>query len=137
MQRALHGRRDRAGVRHVLTQITPRIDAADHQVRPLGQNVVETQKHRVRWRAGNRVVPLAMAVEAQRDVQADRLAGGAHLLVGSDYRHFTHRRQTLLQGFDSYGANSVVVRDENAFQGVLSVISGQLSGVSYQLSAVN
>ena len=59
---------------------------------------------------------LVQGVDAQRRVEADGLAGGAHLALRRRHRHLAERGETRLERAKPWRVDAVIVGDQNALR---------------------
>ena len=113
IDRRFHRRAHRPGIKNVFAQIPAAIDSGNHQVRPVGQQFIQRQNHRIRRRALDRPFALRNLLPENRLPQRQRLRGRAALMAR---RHHADRPQPfdrLDQRAQAFRLNPVVVRNQN------------------------
>ena len=112
-----HGRRDGAGVEHVLAHVGPVVHAAEHETRTVGHQGAQGQEHAV----GGRAIHLEAAVGAaggpQRPVHGQAVRGAALLAIGRHDGHLPHRLAALREQRQAGRQDPVVVGHQDVHGG--------------------
>src|SRR5436309_14106909 len=77
---------------------------------------MEGEDHGVGGSSGDGEMALVQGVDAQRRVEADGLAGGAHLALRRRHRHLAERGETRLERAKPWRVDAVIVGDQNALR---------------------
>ena len=130
---AFHRRRHGAGIDHVVAEIRGVVDARHHDVRLELQHAGQRQVHAVGRRAGDAAGVVVDALQPDRQVERQRVAGAGAVAVGGDHHHFmAGLAQHGGEHPDAGGIDAVVVADQDPHLGFNRLIVQDFISITFQ-----
>uniref|UniRef100_A0A914YM11 Uncharacterized protein n=1 Tax=Panagrolaimus superbus TaxID=310955 RepID=A0A914YM11_9BILA len=128
-----HRRRDGAGVDHVIAEVGGIVDAGHDNVRFELEQPGQRQVHAVGRSAGHRDGVMVDALEADRQVQGQRIAGAGAITVGRDHRDLVSGlAQHRSKHPDACGVDAIVVTDQDSHLRFNRLIFQEFDSVTVQ-----
>ena len=79
------------------------------------QHVIDCQIDAIGWSAVNRINRVPHLLEPQRPPQRQRVTDRARFLDRRDHDDLTEPRERLSKRLNTFGMNTIVIRDENSW----------------------